>query len=486
LKFSFTVFRNSIYGIATQIAIKLLSFTFSVLIIRRLGADSYGQYVAVQAFGAIFSIFSDLGLGPYAVRQFARWRDASDGLEQAKRLYGNILALRLILALLTVILVTAFAWITHRPLFLILAIFINSTVLILYGIQGSSDAVLTGMERLDISSKAKVLNQLIFISIGAVVIWIGLGYIGLIIANIIGVAALTYVCWRSTRRLGLIPTAPVLSSWLPLLRASLPFAFIGFALGLSYKFDSVLLNIFRTNTETGYYNAAYNLIFSLLFFSNAFNIALYPSLTRQAVTAPQKLPQIYARSIRYLLLLSIPIAIGTTILAKNITLFLYGAAYSPVVPALQILIWVLPLMFASEFLGYIVVIANKEKLVARAIMISTGFNVIVNLIVVPRYGYLAAAVMTVLTEAVLVSQYLYTLRQTIRQIDWVTSLLKPLLSAVIMGLMILLINTHIPLLVTVGVSVLLYTSLLFVFRVLGKEELNFLLRLQQYSRDNIN
>jgi len=55
-----------------QIAIKVLSFGFSVLIVRRLGVQVFGQYAALLAFGATFAIISDLGLSPYTVRQVAR------------------------------------------------------------------------------------------------------------------------------------------------------------------------------------------------------------------------------------------------------------------------------------------------------------------------------------------------------------------------------------------------------------------------------
>jgi hypothetical protein len=145
--------------------------------------------------------------------------------------------------------------------------------------------MLVGFERLDVSARAKVLNQLVFVLAGAAALWLGLNYFGLVIANLLGVALMTYVCWRGVRALGVRPLRAAAASWPALLRASLPFGVIGLALGLSYKFDTVLLNIFRSDAETGYYNAAYNLVFSSVLFSNAFNTALYPSLARQATSA---------------------------------------------------------------------------------------------------------------------------------------------------------------------------------------------------------
>ena len=74
-QFSRIVARNSAFGMAAQLTIKVLSFGFTVLIVRQLGAADFGQYAAVLAFGGLFVFVADLGLSPYAVREVARWRD---------------------------------------------------------------------------------------------------------------------------------------------------------------------------------------------------------------------------------------------------------------------------------------------------------------------------------------------------------------------------------------------------------------------------
>src|SRR5260370_27591917 len=104
-RLSRTVLRNSAWGLIAQLAIKVMSFAFSVVVIRKLGAEAFGQYAAVGAFGAIFIFVADLGLSPYMVRQLARWRSAPDGHEQAQRLYGTIVALRILLSCLAAILI---------------------------------------------------------------------------------------------------------------------------------------------------------------------------------------------------------------------------------------------------------------------------------------------------------------------------------------------------------------------------------------------
>jgi O-antigen/teichoic acid export membrane protein len=465
-----TLLRNSAVGMAAQLAIKALSFTFSVVIVRHLGAAVYGQYAAVLAFGAVFVFLSDLGLSTYTVREVARLRGADDGAARIAALYGAVLRLRLPLAVLTAVLLIGTAWLTGRPPTMIGAIALGTIGLLMYSVQGTADAVLAGFERLDLSAGTKVLNQLVFVLAGAVALLAGLGYYGLIVANLLGVALMTYVCWQAARSLGASPRYSLRGPTWSLLRASLPMGIIGFTLGLSYKFDSVLLDLFRGDAETGYYNAAYNLVFSAVVISNVLNTALYPSLTRQAATEPAALPGIYQRMLRYLLMLALPIAVGTCLLADQIVRFLFSSSYAPSAAVLRLIIWVTPLMFTSEFLGYIVLIHGDEARAARAVMVSTGVNVLLNLLLIPRLGLLAATLMTLLTEAILVGQYLWMLRSVIARFDWGVVALRPLAAAAAMGGAILPLR-DLPLPLALAGGTLVYGGMTFVLGLVGREEI---------------
>lgn len=467
-----TVARNSTAGLVAQLAIKLCSFAFSVLIVRKLGAEEFGQYAAVLAFAAVFVFLADLGLSPYTVREVARYRDVPDGLRQIRGLYGDVLALRFLLALVAAGCIVGTAVITGRPLVMVIAITLGTVGLIMYSLHGTCEALLSGHERVDITAGARVAYQVVFVTIGAAVILLGMGYYGLIGANLLGIALMTWLCWRAVHRLGLQPASLQIVRWPALLRASLPFGVIGLTLGLSYRFDSVLLNVTRGDVETGYYNAAYNLVFTTTMLSNVINTSLYPSLSREYVSRPEHLPAVYERVLRYLLVIALPIAVGASLLAEPLTLFLFGVEYGAAAPALRVLIWVVPLMFVSEFLGYIVVIAGREGRIARAIMISTGFNITLNLLLVPRYGFLAAAVMTLVTEAVLVGQYVWMLRATLARMRWIEVLIRPALAAGLMGLLVYALQI-LPLLVVVVVGAVSYTLLLVALRVIGPTEWQF-------------
>jgi O-antigen/teichoic acid export membrane protein len=464
--------RNSAATISAQLVIKLISFAFTVLIVRHLGASAFGQYAAVAAFGTMFLFIGDLGLSPYLVREVARLRDLPGSEQRARELFGAVLWLRVALSLAAVALMLLVAWLSGRPLVMLGALAINAVSMVLYGVQGTSEAVLAGYERLDITAGARVVYQIVFVTLGGAALAVGTGYYGLLGATLAAVVVLTTICVRAAVSLSGRPGGPARASWPALLRASLPFGVVAFTLGLSYKFDSVLLNIFHGDAVTGYYNAAYGLVFSTVFLSNAINTALYPSLTRQTAADPGAAPAVYGKVIGYLLMIGLPIAVGGSFLADRIVPFLYGDGYGPAIPALRLVIWVVPLMFLSEFLGYAVIIEGRERYVARSVLISTVVNVALNLALVPRFGLMAAAVMTVLTECVLVVQYLWLLRQNTAQVPWEQALFRPAAAALMMGVLVLMLG-HLPLPLVVAAGAAVYGGLLVGLGVVGSDEWRF-------------
>lgn len=474
-----TVLRNSAFGFATQIATKIASFLFNIWVIRYLGAEKFGQYTAINSIGATFIFLADLGLSVYAIRQIAQWREKPAHNAELRQFTGNVLGLRIALSLVAAGVMLFFAFASGRSWDIILGLILVAISWLLYAFQGSYDAMLSGYERLDITSSAKILYQIVLVALGVMVVLVlGLGYHALIAANLLAIALLTWICWRGARDLGIRPSLPTPRQWPAIIRACIPFGILTFALGLSYKFDSVLLSLYRGDTETGYYGAAYNLIFSAVVFSNVLNTSLYPSLARQATQNRAMLPSIYERAMRYLLLVSVPITIAVAVLADSLVPFLFKVQFAPAADALKILIWVVPFMYASEFLGYIVLIDGNEKHVARSVSISTVINVVINLLLIPRYGFIAAACMTVLTEVILVMQYVWLLRAPLGKMNWQLTLLRPLLAALLMGVLLYLLRGW-PVFVSAAIGALCYAALLVLMRVLGRDELRFVQSLRR-------
>jgi O-antigen/teichoic acid export membrane protein len=478
------IVRNVSFGLAAQLIVKLLSFAFNVFVVRVLGSTAFGQYSTINAYGQLFLFVADLGLSTYAIRLIAQRRGASGGGVPADKslddLYANLIALRLLLALLSAAMAIGAAWLTGRADVILLAMSLNAVSLLLYGWQSASAIVLSGLERFDLTARAQVLFQFLVVCAGAIALWFNFGYIGLIVGNIGAVLVFAMICARQVRANGVRAGSAEPRSWRATLLASAPFAVLSLALGLSYKFDTVLIEYFHGASAAGYYNAAYNLIFNCVMFSNILNTTLYPALSRQAASDASALPAAYERALRYLMIVALPLTIGIFMLSDDLIPFLFKAEYSPAAAVLMILIWVVPLQYASEFLGYVILIANRERIVARSVVISSAVNVLANLALVPLFGLRGAALMTVLTELVLVTQYVWLLRDQLRGLDWTRYLLRPLLAALAMGALIWAL-APLPWVARALIGGVAYAGLLLASRTIGREEIAFVRALRARS-----
>ncbi|MGD9101515.1 MAG: oligosaccharide flippase family protein, partial [Anaerolineae bacterium] len=173
-----TVARNSAFVLGVQMTLKILAFLFNVYVVRRLGDTHFGQYSAVMAYVAIFAIFTDFGMSPYAVREMAKDR------KQTSWLLPNIIAIRIVLSLIITVIAPLSALWLGKADDMVLGILIASAGLILYAFQGPLDSALTARERLDYTSTFALINQLTYWILGVWLLVQGLGFTGLIIASL--------------------------------------------------------------------------------------------------------------------------------------------------------------------------------------------------------------------------------------------------------------------------------------------------------------
>jgi O-antigen/teichoic acid export membrane protein len=269
--------------------------------------------------------------------------------------------------------------------------------------------------------------------------------------------------------LGLTFARPTLRGGWPLVRACAPIGAVQISLLISYKADTVLLSIFRSNEIVGVYAVAYNLIFSLMLISHSVNLALFPALSRVSDDRAA-LDNLAARAVKCLSLLCVPVAFGGAILAPVLIRFLYTDAYRQSAIVLQIVIWVLPFMFLTEFYGYYLTAIHRERSAGRAALIMASMNIILNLICIPRFGVWAAAIITVITEVVFLAQYLWALRDRGAIGSLVRLLWRPALASSVMALVLRILPLHALLpMIVLGTGV--YGGMILLLGAVQREEL---------------
>lgn len=462
-----TLIRNSTFYLGADAIIKLLSFVFNIYVVRRLGDERFGFYSIALAYAGIFSIIGDLGMTQYAVREIAR------GRRQIDEMFWDLVILRLILSTLATILITSSAFFIARyPPQMVLGIFLVCIGFYFHAFYGPVSIVLEGRERIDHISMLDTVIQIFFVTTGTLVLISGYTFHSLIIATYFGVPVAAIIGAFHIRRLKLATLKVRITpgNWGPILKYSLPFALITFTLLVGRDIDTVLLSLWRSPEEVGWYRAAYNLTFKLLFIRGALLSTLTPQMSRYYGVSKHRVAKIFNTSFKILWAFSFPITVGIALLATPIVVWLYTDEYARSGIILAILIWSLPLLNLSSLCGSITSATDKEKKAAKVYVTAALLNLGANLIAIPIWGYFGAAIVTVITEAAALILFYAVLHDEFPLTDLKNTLLKPFVAGMIMGGVILILPNW-PLGIVILIGAIVYAVALFTLKPFNQTEL---------------
>ena len=150
----------------------------------------------------------------------------------------------------------------------------------------------------------------------------------------------------------------------------------------------------------GWYNVPYNLILMVLLTAQSLAVAVFPSLVKEYDSGRGSIQKTVQRVIRYLLLLSLPMAIGGAMLSRQIILTLYGEGYLPSVGLLRGLVWVLPLLFLAEILGRTSSTLHLERGIAPLSVVLALLSIGLNVALVPTMGAMGAVIAVLTSQSV--------------------------------------------------------------------------------------
>jgi len=176
-------------------------------------------------------------------------------------------------------------------------------------------------------------------------------------------------------------------------------------------------------------------------------------------------------------MIALPIAVGTLLLSEHLVCIIYGEEYVKTIPALKILSLALVFIFVNYILMNILVAVDRQM--TNAILAGTCVfvNIVLNMCLIPHYGYLGAGTATVITEIVLFALGIYYVAKYICKTNIVAVVSKPFLSVAIMGAFIVLAAAKMNLAVVIVLSVLTYFTCLLLFRFFTKEDKAILMHL---------
>jgi O-antigen/teichoic acid export membrane protein len=445
------VAKNSLLPMGLQLLNRVIDFAFAMLMLRILAPEMAGRYYFAIGFIGYFDILVRFGLGTLLTREIAKDRTHGDRYLSVTNLLRGLLWLGSLP--LIALAIWVYASVGQMTADIVAAIALFAGGLIFSALADGFSSVFYAYEKMEYPAAIATLTAVTRVSLGVLALLAGWGFVGLaavsIVANILSAVLLGVLMARHCLR----PTMQwdaKLGRWM--MSTSFPLMINLFLATAFFRIDVLLLKPIKGDAAVGYYGAAYKYIDGLNIIPSFFTMAIFPLMSRYAVSARDSLMRAYVLSLRLLLMIALPVTVGTYFIARGLILLLGGSQYLPDSQiALQLLIWFLPVSFINSVTQYVLIAIDEQRFLTRAFVIGVTFNLIANLIAIPRFGYKGAAVVTVLSEFALLIPFYYSVRKHLGPLPWGSLFWRPVVASLVMGGgMWLLRSLWWPLLIPIG------------------------------------
>jgi O-antigen/teichoic acid export membrane protein len=386
--------KNIFYNILLRILNMLFPIVTAPYIARVLGVENLGIANFASSYVNYFIIFAVLGVGYYGVREIAKCKN---DLEKVSEIFSGIFKINVIsTVIVTIVYVASICYIPelrrHSKIFIISGI-------TLYLAPIAIDWYFQGLENFKmITIRSFVIRCLSFFCLFIfvrqredIIPYILLATIGTIITNVWNVGYARKmglkIRWRGVRAKMHLKPMLVL--------------FVASVIGSIFVLlDMLMLGFLSSYEQVGFYVSSARIISIIITGITAINAALIPRLSFNNKYQNHEANKALLQKIFDInSLLIIPMAIGGCLIASRFVPFFFGHEFMGSIVPMQILSFKIIAVILNTFLGSNIFITfGHEKKFLVAIILTSIFSLMMNLVLIPRYGATGASITSLMSE----------------------------------------------------------------------------------------
>jgi O-antigen/teichoic acid export membrane protein len=388
---------NTAVQVAGKAAVLALGAASIAILTRYLGPGDYGRFTLALMYMQLFAVLADVGLFMTVVR------DISREPSRTEELVGNALTLRLLLAAAMVAVGAGASLLLPYEPGVRVAILLAGAPMLLGMLTSSLVAVLQSRLRMARWVVADVAGRTVGLGLTALVAALDLGFYAVFGAAAGGSAVALAITWLLTHRLARFRFRVEPAVWRPLLRASLP---LGLALAINevyFRIDTVIISLYEPYGEVGLYTLAYRILEFALALGAIFLTTVFPLLSEAVGRDEARALRTIQDSTDVFLILGAPLVAGGLVLAPHVIELAGGAGFEDAAEPLRILLVAGALAWVNGVFGFALIAKRRQASALWLNATALAFNVGLNFLLVPRYGIVAAAVVTVASEVVILA-----------------------------------------------------------------------------------
>jgi len=473
------ILKNTTILSVAQIISYILVFFYTIYIARYLGAEGFGILSFAIAITGIFTILIDLGINTLTVRDVARNKSLGP------KYLGNGLVIKVILAVASFSLIALTANLLNSPPQTLTVVYFIALSTIFGSIASFIFSIFQAHEEMEYQGIGQILNAVLMFSGVFIAISLSLDVIGFsFVYFITSLVSLIYSLFIYVWKFSLPPIEIDRVFWRKLVKSAIPFGIAGVFVNIYYWIDQVMLSAMVGDEVVGWYNAAYKFIYLCLSFQSLYIISIFPVLSSYFKTSKGSLQFAFERSFKYMLIVSIPIAVFVTLTADKIILLIYGSGFLPSIIALQILIWTVVFMFINGLSGNFLGSIDQQIVVTKITGVGAIVNIVLNILLIPQFSYVGSSYATVFTELMILPILVYVVRKNhyTNVGPLVKDLPKILFASLVMSIFIIYFN-YLNLFILIIASAVIYLGLIFIVRALDEDDMWILKNIMNIKKE---
>ena len=460
-----TIFKNMSWLFISQIITSVCGFIWTIIIARYLGVNDYGILGFAISFTGILTVLNDLGVGTHIIRHIATDYESTD------EYLGNAIPLKSLFSTFNFgISLIILLIMKCEPLVIEITLLftIESIIKSFFGLFSSTFQAFEEGKYQAIGNTIINLLLLLFVFI---VIFTDTGIFGItfayILSNLIALVYLFYALQKNITKVNIHFNKEFCKK---ITIGAIPFAITGLLHTLYYSVDMIMLTPMAGDYATGIYNATYRLISVLTLFYGVYTAVIFPVMSKMYKNDKKMLNVSFEKSVKYLMIIIIPIAVATQFYSADIVVLFFGKEYAACSTPLAILIWTVCLIFFNAAVATVLNASFKELVVAKLNFIAVIFNIVLNLYMIPKYTYNGAAMTTVLTDLLLLFLYIYSMKQInlTPNRKFFLNIGKIIVGSIILGIALYFLNLNMWIAIPVGI--IIYFAAIFLLRVFDDDD----------------
>lgn len=459
------IFENVGILMFMQVITRIFGAVFTVVAARKLGVEDYGFYSFATTFGNVFGLVAAFGFTGLVTREVAR------KIDRTGEVLGIVLVLESILSTLAVLAMILALVILGYPAGRILIVGLAGGGMLVNTVLNVVAAFFRAHQRMGLEAVMRISLSVLNMGMGVTVLFAGYGVLGLVIVQLV-VFLLVLV-------LGLFLVASRLSppqfpsdwrAYRTFFMMTLPFA-ISSVFILVYDGTAVIFLSFMKGDEmTGLYAGAISFVRVFGLLPASIVGAFLPAMSQTWQTSSDSWSDIYRHSLKYLLVVALPIAVGLMMLSDRFVLLVLGDEYTGSALILSLAAWVIILDFMNHGFTNAMISVDRERTYVKIVGVAMVINLTANVSIIPVWGAYGAVASSLLTEGFMMLVQFYMLSKEGLRLSLPSIAARPILSVLIMGACVYLVR-DLPLAAVIAVGAITYPAAMLVLQTFDRDEI---------------